>query len=216
MAKEKPQSLPRAVVDQALETSISGRGSMKKAANKTRPSRSGIVSKNPVSDLDTLMLTNVLASLSYGAIHSFFKCFGVVLRIRITYDSDCRSIRCYITFNTNAAAKAAFEAKDSLTVGDTHCKVQMMRSTNVVDSDNDYCPNIFEDSVEHVPKVRWVPTPFWFVAYYREGRGNLIHASRYLEKEIGLLPMCHIKKYGKGVLIRAKDLTQAMMLLNLP
>ncbi|KAK3886980.1 hypothetical protein Pcinc_008862 [Petrolisthes cinctipes] len=69
---------------------------------------------------------------------------------------------------------------------------------------------------EHVPKERRVPTPFWFVAYYREGRGNIIHASRYLEKQIGLLPMGHIKKYGKGVLIRAKDLTQAMMLLNLP
>ncbi|KAK4305942.1 hypothetical protein Pmani_022216 [Petrolisthes manimaculis] len=127
-----------------------------------------------------------------------------------------RSNRCYITFKTNAAAKAAFEAKYSLTVGDTHCKVQLMRSANVVDSDNDYCPNVFDDSKENVPKERQVPTPFWFVAYYREGRGNLIHASRYLEKEVGVLPMGHIKKYGKGVLIKAKDLTQAMMLLNLP
>ncbi|KAK3878737.1 hypothetical protein Pcinc_016647 [Petrolisthes cinctipes] len=90
-----------------------------------------------------------------------------------------------------------------------------MRSTNVVDSENYYCPNIFDDSLEHVPKERRAATPFWFVAYYRERRGNFIHASRYLEKEIGLLPMGHIKKYGKGVLIRAKDLTQAMMLLNL-
>ncbi|KAK3884946.1 hypothetical protein Pcinc_010789 [Petrolisthes cinctipes] len=78
---EKPQSLPRAMVDQALETSLSGRGSMQKDANKTRPSRSGVVSKNPVSDLDTLMLTNVLASLPYGTIHSIFKCFVVVLRM---------------------------------------------------------------------------------------------------------------------------------------
>ncbi|KAK3890485.1 hypothetical protein Pcinc_005565 [Petrolisthes cinctipes] len=71
--------------------------------------------------------------------------------------------------------KQLLREKDSLTVADTHCKVQMMRSTNVVNSDNDYCPNIFDDSVEHVPKERLVPTPFWFVAYYREG--NLIHAS---------------------------------------
>ncbi|KAK3893086.1 hypothetical protein Pcinc_003079 [Petrolisthes cinctipes] len=160
MDTEKPQSLPRPVVDQALETSLSGRAKMQKAANKSRPSMSGLVSKNPVNDFDTLMLTNVLASFTYGAIHSIFKCFGVVLRIRITYDSDCRSNRCYITFNTNAAAKAAFESKDSLTVGDTHCKVQMIRSINVVDSDNDYCPNIFDDSAEHVPKERRVPTPF--------------------------------------------------------
>ncbi|KAK4327023.1 hypothetical protein Pmani_002473 [Petrolisthes manimaculis] len=214
--KPKPKSLSRAVVDQALETPKSGRGDEQRAPNMSRPSRSSVVSDNRVSGCDTLIITNVQASLSYGAIHSIFKCFGVVLRIRITYDCDCRSNRCYITFKTNAAAKAAFEAKDSLTVGDTHCKVQLMRSANVVDSDNDYCPNVFDDSKENVPKERQVPTPFWFVAYYREGRGNLIHASRYLEKEVGVLPMGHIKKYGKGVLIRAKDLIQAMMLLNLP
>lgn len=44
-----------------------------------------------------------------------------------------------------------------------------------------------------------------------------MHAAKYLEKEIGVIPdESHLKKYGKGVLVRAKDLTQAMMLLHLP
>lgn len=42
-----------------------------------------------------------------------------------------------------------------------------------------------------------IPTPFWFVAYYKKWHGNPIRASWYLEKEIGLLPTGH-KKIWEG------------------
>lgn len=58
-----------------------------------------------------------------------------------------------------------------------------MRSINVADSDNDYYLNISNDSAGHAPKKCHIPTPFWFMAYYEEGHGNLIHASRYLAKK---------------------------------
>ncbi|MPC91455.1 hypothetical protein E2C01_086493 [Portunus trituberculatus] len=67
-----------------------------------------------------------------------------------------------------------------------------------------------------VPEVRQIQPPRWFVAYYRNGRGNFIHASRYLAKEIGTIPEGNLKKYGKGVLMRANDITQARMLQHLP
>ncbi|MPC38980.1 hypothetical protein E2C01_032498 [Portunus trituberculatus] len=67
-----------------------------------------------------------------------------------------------------------------------------------------------------VPAVRQIPTPRWIVAYYKNGRGNFIHASRYLSKEIGTIPERNLKKYEKGVLVRAKDLMQARMLQHLP
>ncbi len=70
---------------------------------------------------------------------------------------------------------------------------------------------LFDGAEERVPKVRDSPTPYWLVAYYREGRGNYIHAAKYLEREIGVLPTNNMKKYGKGVLVRAKNLIQAMM-----
>ncbi|MPC96705.1 hypothetical protein E2C01_091980 [Portunus trituberculatus] len=80
-----------------------------------------------------------------------------------------------------------------------------------------YIPNVLESYLESsVPEVRYIPPPRWFVAYYRNGRGNFIHASRYLSKEIGTIPEGNLKKYGKGVLVRAKDITQTRMLQHLP
>ncbi|MPC95359.1 hypothetical protein E2C01_090566 [Portunus trituberculatus] len=77
----------------------------------------------------------------------------------------------------------------------------------------DYIPNVFESYLENsVPKIRHIPLPGWFVVCYRNGRGNFIHASQYLSKVIGTIPEGNLKKYGKGVLVRAKDIIQARML----
>ncbi|MPC66890.1 hypothetical protein E2C01_061045 [Portunus trituberculatus] len=67
----------------------------------------------------------------------------------------------------------------------------------------DYIPNVFENYLENsLPEDRQIPPSRWFVAYYRNGRGNFIHASRYLSKEIGKIPEGNLKKYGKRVLVR--------------
>ncbi|MPC30756.1 hypothetical protein E2C01_024025 [Portunus trituberculatus] len=79
----------------------------------------------------------------------------------------------------------------------------------------DYIPNV-ENLENSVLEVRRIPPPRWFVKYYRNGCGNFIHASWYLAKEIGTIPEGNLKKYGKGVLVRAKDITQARMLQHLP
>ncbi|MPC87012.1 hypothetical protein E2C01_081860 [Portunus trituberculatus] len=77
----------------------------------------------------------------------------------------------------------------------------------------DYIPNIFDNHLENsVPEVREIPPPRWCVAYYRNGRRNFIHASRYLAKEIGTIPEGNLKKYCNGVLLRSIDITQARML----
>ncbi|MPC59937.1 hypothetical protein E2C01_053969 [Portunus trituberculatus] len=64
----------------------------------------------------------------------------------------------------------------------------------------DYIPNVFENYLENSnPEVRLIPPPRWFVAYYRNGRGNFIHASRYLAKEIDTIPEGNLKKYVQKV-----------------
>ncbi|MPC62811.1 hypothetical protein E2C01_056901 [Portunus trituberculatus] len=61
-------------------------------------------------------------------------------------------------------------------------------------------------------EIRQIPPPRWSVAYYRNGRENFTHASWYVAKEIGTIPEGNLKKYGKRVFVRAKDITQARML----
>lgn len=135
-----------------------------------------------------------------------------VTRIRLHYDSGSNSLsnRCYVTFQGCDAANAAYEAVSFLSNGGNTLTATFVRSSNVVDSECEYLPNIFEDATDEVPNVRLVLTPSWFVAYYKNWHGNFIHAYKYLQPEIGVIPEGNIKKYGRGILMRAKHLTQAI------
>lgn len=217
----KTPSGPRAAADLALETTSSGRGEGE-ISPSSRPVKAAPLSRSdsevpPSSRMDALQMYNIDTSLSYRALHSIFKPFGTVLRIRLIYDEDCLSNRCYVTFASGEDAQSACGAVASLPVAGVDFKAQLIRSANITDSDTDYVPNLFEDAVvDPTPKARHSLPPRWFVAYYRNGRGNFISAARYLAKEIGTIPDGNLKKYGKGVLIKAKDTTQAKMLQHLP
>ncbi|MPC25310.1 hypothetical protein E2C01_018416 [Portunus trituberculatus] len=144
------------------------------------------------------------------------KAYGTVVRIRLVYNKDFPSNRCYVTFMSCDEDRLAYEHVASLPLTGSGFKTEFLLSRNISDSDLDYIPNVFESYLEiSVPKVHHIPPPRWFVAYYRNGCGNFIHASRYLSKEIGTIPEENLKKYGKGVLVRAKDITQARMLQHL-
>ncbi|MPD00981.1 hypothetical protein E2C01_096491 [Portunus trituberculatus] len=164
---------------------------------------------------DSLVMVNVNPSLSYYALHSLLKVYGTVLRIRLVYDKDFPSKRSYVTFLSCDEARLGYEHVASLPLAGSGFKTELLHSHNISDSNTDYIPNLFDHLPESsVSEVRQIPPPRWFVAYYTNGRGNFIHASRYLSKEFGTIP--EGKKYGKGVLVRAKDITQARMLQHLP
>ncbi|MPD05299.1 hypothetical protein E2C01_101034 [Portunus trituberculatus] len=127
------------------------------------------------------------------------------------------SNRCYVTFLSCDEARLAVEHVASLSLAGSVFKTELLHSRNISDSNTDYIPNLFDNhSVNSVPEVRQILPPRWFVAYYRNGRGNFIHGSRYLVKEIGTIPEGNLKKYRKGVLVQAKDIMQARMLQHLP
>lgn len=201
---------PREVVNQTPETTSPGcHAAAELKSDSGSPPRS--------SKCDALKVLNVPPSFSYRVIHSLFKPFGMVLRIRIIYDGDTAANRCYIVFSSSDEAQLAFESAASLPFTSPESKVVLLSSRNISESEDDYVPNVFEGAAtDTVPEERHVPTPQWFVAYYRNGKGNYIHATRYLQKEVGAIQKDNMKKYGKGILVRAKDLTQAKMLQHMP
>ena len=197
MGKLNKTKTPRVVGDQTLEVANSDPvGSL----------------STPVSrGLDVLLLRDLPEHLSYRAIHDLVKPYGNVVRIRRVYDDDTPANRCYVVFTTAKEAATALQAVDKFGMPDLRAEV--LSSANVVESDNDYIPNIFERAADATsPNDGQAPTPRWFVAYYRNGRGNFIHAYRFLVQEFGSIPRESVRKYGKGLLIKAKDLTQARML----
>ena len=212
MGKSKSNNKSRVVGNQALETLSTGRPRVV-VDQATETSNTGLLMSTNTGT-DTLVITNISQSLSYNSLHEKFKGFGTVLRIRLMYPEDTDSNKCYLTFNCHDAAKQALESVEEMNIGGKNSKAELIRSCNVVDAEDDYIPNAFAAESHSTPKERNIPTPRWFVAYYKNGRGNFIRASRYLEKEIGTIPRGNLKHYGKGVLVRAKDIVQGRMLLN--
>ena len=168
------------------------------------------VSATPVSGrLDVLLLHDLPGHFSYRAIHDIVKPYGDVVRIRQIYDDDCP----YVTFATAAEARAALDDVDMFDI--PNLRAEVLSSDNVAESDSDYVPNIFERAAEEASlEILQSPIPRWFVAYYRNARGNYIRASRFLQQEFGTIPRENVRRYGKGLLIRVKDLTQPRMLLH--
>ena len=52
------------------------------------------------------------------------------------------------------------------------------------------------------------------VASYKEGRENLIRGAEAIQKKVGNIPRGHLKRYGKALLIKAGNETQAALLSN--
>lgn len=105
------------------------------------------------------MMTDVFCSLSYRAIHSSFKAYGTVARIRLVYDDHSTSNSCYVTFPSCDSARLAYDAASSLYLGGPQQTFKVIRSANVADSDSDCIPNVFENAKERTPKVRRPLTP---------------------------------------------------------
>ena len=104
------------------------------------------------------------------------KPYGEVVHIQLTYDRNCPSNRCYLVFGTAAQAGSALQALGSFNI--PGLRAETLYSRNVTQSDLEYVLNILERAAEESsPEARQAPTPRWFVVYYRNGRGNFMHAT---------------------------------------
>ncbi|MPC49261.1 hypothetical protein E2C01_043059 [Portunus trituberculatus] len=91
---------------------------------------------------------------------------------------DFPSNRCYVTFLSCDEAHLALEHVASLPLAGSGFKTELLHSRNIADSDTDYIPNPFDHHLENsFPEISPILPPRWFVAYYRNGHGNYIHAS---------------------------------------
>lgn len=74
------------------------------------------------------------------------KPYGNVVRIRRIYDDDIPANRCYVAFTTAKETATALQAVGKFGMPDVRAEV--LSSANVVESDNDYIPNIFQRAAE--------------------------------------------------------------------
>ena len=160
-----------------------------------------------------LWCNNLDLTFNYGKLFVTFKEFGAIERIKVRITGkSCLSA--FITFFNNSSAKEAKKAMENSPEMNSY-SFSILSSRNVADEDSDYIPKLFSESIPAATSEREKPIPLWYVANFKQNGFNSIKGLQSLERATGIIPKANFKKYGKSLLIKAKDDVQALMLLNI-
>ena len=144
-------------------------------------------------------------------LHNSVRACGTVQRIRMCLDTDRQSYNAYITFVDCKSAEAAYSTLHDSCILENKISAEIMRVDNIKEEEFDYIPKM-EVPKRNIPKRKPILT--WHVADYKEGKENYILASECIESKVGRIPQGNMKRYGKKILIKAGNETQASMLSN--
>ena len=162
-------------------------------------------------NMRVLECTRISDTPNYEMIHDKFRSFGSIQRIKMILTQQDNVFDAYITFLNSLEASTA---QQHLNIEDSnYCKKSKVISiTNLLDDAYDYIPDEISLPVEKVERV--LPIPTWHVASYKEGQENMIRGAKAIQKKVGNIPRGNLKRYGRALLIKAGNNTQAALLRN--
>ena len=160
-------------------------------------------------NLRVLLCAQISTSYDYDMLYEKFKSFGSIQRIKMVFASNRTYYDAYVTFDTNVEASSAlqFLMEEDPDFGK---KQKLISVTNLVDDPFDFVPPLIVPVEEREERI--LPLPTWHVASYKEGRENLIRGAEAIQRKVGNIPRGNLKKYGRSLLIKAGNPTQAALL----
>ena len=161
--------------------------------------------------MKVLHCSGLSTNLNYKIIYKCVRDFGLISRIKLKLTIDEQYFDCFIEFQEAHSAKMAFEAVKAKNVPTLQGYVKIFDSRNLKDENGDFIPKDLK-VVENVE--RRMEIPMWHVITYKEGKSNLIRAWEELQNQVGGIPENNLKRYGRNLLVRAVDKSQAKMLLS--
>ena len=153
---------------------------------------------------------------NYKICYDSAKVFGTIKRMKLKLCQNERFYNLYTTYVSASSASSAYEHlkekdKDSSSSSSRHSRLLDVR--NIEDEDGDFVPRLSRDKCVD-PASRKMQIPIWHVVAYKEGESNLVKARDSLEDTVGLIPDGNLRRYGKGLLIKAANKSQASLLTS--
>ena len=149
--------------------------------------------------------------MDYETVYEKFRSFGIIQRIKMVFMRSCSTYDTYITFSDNVEATAAYNYLSENASG--FCRrFKLVSVSNLKDDTFDFIPDQFITIQERDERI--LPLPTWHVASYKEGQENLIRGAESIQKKVGNIPRGNLKRYGRSLLIKAGNETQAALLTN--
>ena len=166
------------------------------------------------ANLRVLWCTHMSLSTNYEELFNTFKDFGQIERIKLKLTDDEMFFEGFVTFYDSHAAHSAHGYYSGTSAESTFYSTKVISSKNLQEEDSDFIPTLFIETECIRQTLRQKPSPVWYVASYKEGRENMVAGTKCLKRKFGFIPKGSIKKYGKGILIKADNKTQAAMMNN--
>ena len=156
------------------------------------------------------ILHQVDLSLDYEGVHLMMKSFSSVERIKLRL-TDTSTYDCYVTFQSSISADKACKSLQDHCLNNSIIKTSLYSIENLRNDPHDFI------HVRNLPEnvsQRKSPSLIWHVAAYKDGRENLIKAADCIQNKVGQIPHGNMKRYGRNILIKAGNKTQAVLLTN--
>ena len=159
-----------------------------------------------------LWCTCLPLSTDYETLHDTFKECGKILRIKLKIDNNGNKYNGFITFDNHDSAMSAYNSHNGKNIGNSVFTLKIMKTDNLLDEEFDFIPKLTNNNsiIQSRPK----PNKVWYIASYEKGKENMIRGVETLEKKVGGIPVGNIKRYGKNILVKAGNRTQATLLSN--
>ena len=163
------------------------------------------------SDVRVIYCSNISTDLDYEEMYMIFKDYGVIERIKLRLSSNKKMFICYILFESNISASRACSMNGHL-INDHAVEIKLCNTNKFCKEPHDFIPADLGYNAESLRVDRTPPTPIWYVATYREGRESIVDAAKCIQRKVGKIPFENMKRYGKNILIKANDESQAELL----
>ena len=132
--------------------------------------------------------------------------------MKLRLSSDKKTFVCFTLYNSNESASKACKSINGYLLSECVMEAKTCSRERFCKEHHDFIPEDVGYSNEMIRVSRSPPLPIWYVATYKEGRENIVGAAQCIQRKVGKLPFDNLKRYGKNLLIKASDETQAELL----
>ena len=155
--------------------------------------------------------SNINTDMDYEEVYMIFKDYGIIERMKLKLSSDKKTFNCFILFNSSTSANKANSINGHI-VNDFAIHTKLCCTNKFSKEPHDFIPADLGYSEQSPSVDRKPPPPIWYIASYKEGRESIIEASKCIQRKVGKIPYENLKRYGRNILIKANDETQAELL----
>ena len=164
------------------------------------------------NNMRCITINGIKGIFTYDNLHHHMKSYGPVIRLRIRYDFKKNQSDVVVIFECECGATKACQNLYTSEFNESwpFQSLKQWDVRNVVEDPKDY--KIKKDPNQNeTPEQRLTPAIYYYITL-KDGRCNLLKLHSQVQNQIGHIPDNNLRRYSRGILLKADTQTQAAMI----